>query len=258
MAGNQLAPLPTSGGPDESSAHFAALRDVIIRAAGIGMWDWHLPSGRVIYSAQWEQILGYAPGELPQTVLPWEGAIVPEDRQRTFEAVDRFLAQGDGIYEAEFRMLRKDGVEIWAQDRGYVAERDAQGNPVRVIGILQEITRLKRAEERLQQKSEQLDFVAHISGLASWCYEAGTGRITYSEELLAMLGYREGELGGTVAEWEGLIHLDDLAEVRQALEMLAAGDEERHLWEVRLRRRAGDYLWTRGVAQTVERGPGGS
>ncbi len=238
--------------PEHSaSAHFGQYIDAIISATRIGLWDWHLPSGAVIYSPEWEIIAGYEPGEMPQVVESWSNALLPEDLARTEAIIDRYLVEGGPYYEAEFRMVRKDGSVIWAQDKGMVTERDAEGRPVRLLGVLQDITRLKEAEQLIKQQSEQLDFVAHMSGLASWDWDLPKGRVTYSDDYLAMMGYKPEDITGTLDEWESFNHPDDLPLALKALDDYIGGKSDSYSQEIRMRHKDGHYVWTLDTGRIV-------
>ena len=242
-----------SGRERAINEHFVKFLDVIIDATEIGLWDWNLVTGEVIYSSQWERIAGYAPGELPQDVSSWSNALLPEDLARTEAVIGHYLKTGEGgHYEAEFRMVRKDGSVIWAQDKGTVTERDEQGTPTRLIGVLQDITRIRKAEEKLQEKSDQLDFVAHLSGLASWDWDLPGGAIMFSDDYLEMVGYSKDEIRGTYDEWESFLHPDDMPLVMKSLDNYIEGRTDSYQQEVRMRHRDGRYIWTLDTGRIVE------
>jgi PAS domain S-box-containing protein len=70
----------------------------------------------------------------------------PEDRELFTANVRAALDRADGRYENEYRVVHPDGQVAWLSERG-VVERDTQGRPARLIGLAQDITERKRAEE---------------------------------------------------------------------------------------------------------------
>ena len=237
----------------DTTLHFAGYMDAIVNSTGIGLWDWNLVTGEVIYSSQWERIAGYEPGELPQDVSSWSNAVLPDDLRETEAIIDRYLSGEGDHYEAEFRMVRKDGSIIWAQDKGMITEWDETGRPVRLIGVLQDLTRIKTAERKLEEKSEQLDFVAKMSGLASWDWSPKSGEIAFSDDYLKMLGYTSREIHGTYAEWDSFLHPEDKDSVTDALERYVSGETDGYMHEVRMRHKDGHYIWTLDTGRIVER-----
>ena len=156
-----------------------------LASAGQGIWDVDLRKGRTSYSATWTDMLGYQPGELDGDPDRWLTLIHPDDLDRVM-AADRAYSEGSAEYfEAEFRMLRKDGSWIWILDRGKVTERDENGRMLRAIGTLTDICARKETEQRLEQSAkdltaekERLRVTLQSIGDAVICTD-GEGRITF-------------------------------------------------------------------------------
>lgn len=123
-----------------------------------GVWDWHIPSGRTEHNRQWYASLGYEEGEVERTVSAFYQILHPDDRDRVAERVEALASGRADYYRSEHRMLRKDGTVIWVQDRGRVAERDSEGQPLRLVGSFIDVT-LQREQKR------QLEFLAHYDAL---------------------------------------------------------------------------------------------
>lgn len=122
----------------------------LLYAIEVGTWDWELRTGKVRYSDAWGKVLGYTSAELPPTVETWERMVLPEDLPHANALIQQHLSGETSEYEAEFRMVCKDGAVVWVQDRGRVTEYDEDGKPLRLMGILQNVTRLKNALEELE------------------------------------------------------------------------------------------------------------
>ena len=156
-----------------------------LASAGQGIWELDMRKGGVSYSATWKDMLGYAHDELDGDPDRWLTLVHPDDRDRV-QQLDRDHIEGrTPHFEAEFRMLRKDGSWIWIMDRGKVVERDAQGHTVRAIGTLTDITARKQAEERLAvsaallvEEKERLRITLQSIGDAVICTDADN-RITF-------------------------------------------------------------------------------
>lgn len=123
-----------------------------------GIWDWHLPTGRVIHNPQWYKNLQLDPSETPESVDFFVSLIHPQDRQTVQQRLDQMLVHGATHYHSEHRLLRKDGAAIWVQDRGRVVERDTQGQVVRIVGSFSDIT-FQRAHQN------HLEYLAHYDTL---------------------------------------------------------------------------------------------
>lgn len=128
-------------------------RDVQLRyaltEASDGLWDWNLLSDEVFFSPQLNRMLGYGPHEMGSTLASWSNNIHPADASRVHRSMQEHLQGLRERYEAEYRLRNRNGHYLWVHDRGRVCERDAQGTPTRVVGMVQNITDRKHAEQAL-------------------------------------------------------------------------------------------------------------
>jgi len=123
-----------------------------------GVWDWHIPSGKVIHNLQWFKLLGTAPGEIEETVEAFARLIHPEDRETVQKRIAALLDGSNADYYSKHRMVRQDGRPIWVLDRGRVVERDERGQAVRVIGSVTDVT-------FQVEYQHQLEHIAHYDTL---------------------------------------------------------------------------------------------
>ncbi len=223
------------------------------KITNIGTWDWDVSSNKVIYSSEWAEILGYTLEELPQLVNTWENMVLPEDLEYANEEIHKHLSGEKPVYEAEFRMRRKDGSIIWAQDKGKVTEYSKEGKPLRFVGVLQDVTRLKKAELQLRESRETLDLAVSAAELGTWDWDILGNTIRYNDEYLRMLGYTQDEINGSMEEWEGMNHPDDLQPTLKALDDYITGKTSKYECEVRMKRKDGSYIWTRDLGRIVAR-----
>ena len=224
----------------------------IINATGIGLWNWCLVTSEVTYSDQWMRILGYEPGELPSTLSAWTDSVLPEDLPAVEQTIDDYLAGKTKMYEAEFRMKRKNGDVVWVQDKGSVTEWDENGKPSRIVGVLQSVQRLKKTEEELKQQKEQAEFVATLCELGTWDWNLTTSMLTYNDEYLNMLGYKQSEMDGSIEEWIQMNHPDDLPIASQLLDDYIDGKSDSYSCEIRMRHKDGHYVRTLDMGRISE------
>lgn len=123
-----------------------------------GMWDWNITTNEVFFSPQLKRMLGYGPDEMTPHVETWSDNIHPEDRAQVLFLLNEHLNGRLMRYEAEYRLSNRNGHHLWVRDRGKVCERDARGQPTRVVGMVQNVTDQKMLEMRLEE-------LAHIDDL---------------------------------------------------------------------------------------------
>ncbi len=115
-----------------------------LEASMPGAWDWNIQTGEVIFSPQWFESPGYKKNELTPHVDSWKKLVHPDDLLKTMEALEIHFREGTEVYQVENRLLKKDGSWRWNLDVGKVVKRDAEGKPLRMVGVDQDITYQKR------------------------------------------------------------------------------------------------------------------
>lgn len=124
--------------------------EAALRGSDIGMWDWHLPSGKVKFSPQVSQMLGYAPEEFGDTIESWRQLVHPDEITHAYLAMEEHFARKTPYYRCPHRLRAKDGTWRWILDAGAVVERDVEGRPVRMLGTHVDITEAKSSEARFR------------------------------------------------------------------------------------------------------------
>ena len=142
----------------EKEASLARLNErmkIATDSAGIGIWDLDLVDNRLVWDDWMFRLYGITSEDFDGTAASWEMSLHPDDlaaAKQTFEVATQSL----GNYNTEFRILRPDGEVRYLKADSYV-QRDAQGNPVRVIGTNYDITERRRVLEELEAAKEKAE-----------------------------------------------------------------------------------------------------
>lgn len=206
--------------------------ELALDAAGLGEFEWDMGQDRVFVSDRMKALVG-----ITRSQAPGEGGDVsfrfvhPDDVEPLRKAVDEGL-RAHGRYSAQYRMIRPDdGRMRWMQGAGVVA-LDEHGKPMRIIGVVRDITESKDEEEHREVLLAELDHrvknvLAAVQSLAAQSARKTTsidgflaafaGRLkamASAHELLTATRWRgaslahiaAAELGGLApgqARWEG-------------------------------------------------------
>ena len=143
--------------------------EFVLEAARLGAWDINLTSHQAWRSPQHDAIFGY-PVLLPEwTYEMFLDHVLPEDREKVDSTVRQALTSSSDL-QFECRIRRADGTVrwIWAQGR---SQPDPQGRPLRLSGIMRDVTAEKTLEEDLRQSEQQFRTLANampqLGGMAN-------------------------------------------------------------------------------------------
>ena len=132
----------------------------------VGTWAWYPATGRTDYSDEALRIMGYEPGTSGDSLL--DSILHPDDRE-AFAVASRNAFESSERLDAEFRVDSPTGDERWLRLQGET-DRDAKGKPLRVVGVLLDVTERHREEEerrRLEdtlRQSRRLDALGQLAG----------------------------------------------------------------------------------------------
>lgn len=114
---------------------------------------------------QSNQILGYSPEEICAGDFQWlMNHFHPEDRHLGLDLSERFAHLTDtDVLSTEYRFRHKNGDWRWLNTREVVFNRDEQGAPHRILGVVQDITDRKHSEETLQRQAKREQLLRRIT-----------------------------------------------------------------------------------------------
>lgn len=164
--------------------------DMSLTAGNIAWWVWDYSSGHVDYSDLRAEMLGYAPEEFGHDIKQICSYIHPDDYNLTMNVMKNYLEGRTGIYETEYRIRKKDGDYLWFYDRGNVAERDNSGNPLKITGVVFDITERKKYEGVLKFEEMRLRQLADAATEGILFHDDGI-IVDINKSLLTLLGYND-------------------------------------------------------------------
>lgn len=111
----------------------------------IGSWwsdvDFH---GRLKWSKESYRIFGFQPEEFDERVDTFFELVHPEDRAMV-RAASEAAIRGEKRYSVDHRIIRRDGTVAWVHEEADIV-RDSEGHPLQMIGVTQEITKRRQAD----------------------------------------------------------------------------------------------------------------
>jgi PAS domain S-box-containing protein len=207
--------------------------------AHIGLWDWHIPSDRLIWNENAARLLGLPLDQLEVNASVWSDCIHPEDRDRIWQLGNAAL-QNHSVYEAEYRIVWPDGSVHWLLGRGR-GIYDQSGQATRMIGCIIDITDRKQIEEALQESENRFRsiFEQAAVGLAYTGLDSRYQMV--NQKLCEITGYTREEL--LSLGFEDISHPDDIELNRACVTRLRAGEIPTFSLEKRYVRKDGSTIW---------------
>jgi PAS domain S-box-containing protein len=160
-----------------------ALQRMALNAARMGAWDWNIITGEENWAEEVEIIFGLDPNTFTGTYKDFLEYVHPDDRPHLEQAQVRTLEEG-AEYNSEYRIIRPDGMMRWLNVRGNVL-RDPAGQPLKLTGIVMDITDRKQmeialteSEQRMRQQSQALANLAQHRALAEGDLKSALQAIT--------------------------------------------------------------------------------
>ena len=128
--------------------------DTAVRGAYLGMFDLNVQTGEAVFNDIWFRMLGYSPHELPHTFDMWKSLLHPDDFIDVMRTVDNYLKGTISFYSKDFRLKARNGDWKWIHAQGHVVERDSDNKPLRMVGLQQDVTELKKTEMELRHQRD--------------------------------------------------------------------------------------------------------
>lgn len=140
---------------EETTHNDDYIRMFALNEASDGLWDWNLQDNSLFFSPQWYRMMGYGPHEIEHPSLTtWKDAVHPADEERVVGLLNAHLQGKSSRYEAKYRLKNRNGDYLWVHDRGMVVQRDADQQPIRMVGLVLDITQSQKLAEQLLKHSQ--------------------------------------------------------------------------------------------------------
>ena len=135
--------------------------NVVVNASKLGLWEVKVanhdptnPDNVIWWSDEFRQLLGYSNEmDFPNVIDSWYDRLHPDDKDRVIAAYMNHLldATGETPYDMEYRLLKKNGEYSYFHTAGETV-RDENGNALRVMGALKDITESKDILHEIEKR----------------------------------------------------------------------------------------------------------
>lgn len=129
----------------------------IIKGTNVGIWEWNIKTGKIVFNERWAEIIGYSLEEIsPLSIEIWKKFVHPEDISRITQRLEKHFRRELDYYEVEYRMQHKEGNWVWVNNRGCVLNWTEDGKPLIMAGANIDISLKKEIEEKRHEAELEL------------------------------------------------------------------------------------------------------
>lgn len=227
-----------------------------IEIGALASWDWDIASDKVEWNDRHFELQGYEIGEVAPSFEAWLARVHPDDRAETVALIERARDRHQ-VYVHDFRTLRPDGTIRWCSARGQFFYA-SDGQPLRMIGVMEDITLRKETEAALRQRETDLARVQRIGQVGGLDIDVEHGlRSHRSPEYLRLHGLPQDGRMETHADWRARVHPDDRDAAEERLFAALDGTANSYDGEYRIfRENDGELRWIHARADIERDGQG--
>ena len=193
--------------------------DLALDSGGLGLWDLRWREDRMLCDARSAAMLGLSDAQRSSDIETWRRRVHPDDRGSSMRALEQHAAGHAAHYEALLRIKHSDGRYRAVMCRGRIIERDAAGQPLRMVGTHCDVSDHEAREQAMRAQAEILRLVVEtIPYRIFWkdrksrylgCNRA-FARLAGFEQPSEIVGLSDQELPWTRAESEAYRNQDTL------------------------------------------------
>ncbi|MCI4627082.1 MAG: PAS domain-containing protein [Candidatus Magnetoovum sp. WYHC-5] len=182
--------------------------------AHIGNWEYDIVNDVITWSDELYRIYDIAPGTRLTYALLME-RIHPDDRAYHDENT-LFWIKYKRCIPYEYRIVKRNGEIRYMYAVGKIEQNEA-GEPIKMFGIVQDLTELKTIQESLIDSRQRLSATLSVVGVGTWRWIVDENKNTIDENLNRLLGLQPIETTEPIEEFIGRVHPDDRAAITEAI-----------------------------------------
>jgi PAS domain S-box-containing protein len=181
------------------------------------------PPQMLYINPAYEKIWGRSCQEIYQRYDAWFDDIHPDDQKLILEKFTAFMNSGE--FTGEYRIIRPDGEVRWILSKTFpLSSKD--GEVYRTVGIAQDITDHKQAEEQLSKLSERLQLALKSGEIGIWEWDIVNNILTWDKRMYQLYGVEISNFSGVVKAWKQSLHPDDRGELELLNQQVLKGEKD--------------------------------
>ncbi|MFA5373459.1 MAG: PAS domain S-box protein [Candidatus Omnitrophota bacterium] len=168
--------------------------ELIVEASGQVAYDYHVPTGSILWGNTLKKVLGYSTDELNGGFDQWIELLHPDDMVHTAEKLSK-AKQSCSHWDEEYRLRHKNGKYVWIRDRGFfIPAKNGVANSQ--LGMIEDITERKNAEAAIQGAKDYLNTIINTIADPVFVKDSNHNFVLVNDAFCRFLGRSREELEG--------------------------------------------------------------
>ena len=235
---------------EQARARLHMLLEATQSMARVGGWEVDTVNDRVFWTDEVYRMLDTSPQEYTPTTATTVHFFAPESVAKVNAAIKNLMDQGKP-HELELEMITATGRRIWVHTKAMVTHE--QGQVVKRISVLQDITQRKLAEAELHETEARWKLALDSTGDGVWDWDIASGVEIFSTRFLEMYGFEESEITNRVEEFDARTHPDDREQLQKDRQAHLAGLTPTYINEHRIQCKDGSWKWILSRGMVISR-----
>lgn len=224
------------------------------------MWDWNIATGEIYVGDSLEEVFGYKVDNNTINYKDFENCLLPEEKIIVEKKLLKTLASVKKSWKDSFMLRRQDGTIASITSRASIV-RDDLGKAIRLIGAIQDVSKLQELEIRLEEQSSakqesKSQFAAKFYFDAIWDWNLLTNEFFLGEGFEEFFGYGISNKLSLVDDWRKWLHRDDKDAVEKGLQDTIASSDSHWKHHYRFIRADGSIAQVFGRASVIRQASG--
>ena len=222
-------------------------------AAGVGVWDWDIAGGKVIWDDHMFPLYGLPGGEREMPYEDWVQAVHPEDRDRAQADIEAAL-RGEP-YDTHFRVIWPGGKLRFIKTYATVYF-DADGKASRMIGVNWDATETFESQRHISDIAERLRLATQSAAIGVFEWNFADNSLIWDDIMHRIFGVAPADFTGDYAAWRSTLLAEDIEETERLLqEAVSETGQFDHIFRIQHPERGIRYIQATALLQ---RHPDGS
>jgi diguanylate cyclase (GGDEF)-like protein/PAS domain S-box-containing protein len=157
--------------------------ELAMKAGNIGLFDWHVPSGRIVVNEEGQAMLGMTTGVPLVHVDQWRELRHPDDEAQAQAMLAPLLEGAENIFHAEYRVRHADGHYLWIRMRAEAVGHADDGSATRVVGAYRDVSQRRLAEDALARAADLQKRTGELAKVGGWEIDLQAMTLTWTSEV---------------------------------------------------------------------------